>query len=203
MVGVSGIDGLLQGSGLGGFGRISIAAFCRSAKEEIDGGADELDVAVFLSGDIRNQIEVGAQLFPSSEVEALEGVVHEGGHFPKFSAHQFLHSRGGIGIGTGRIREGHGEFIKSMDHSLDSSQDRGSWLCLFAARGVAHVEAGCALIRGRRIWVDGPRGAAIVGLVRDNEHPTDGAGIDLGGGRGSFCVNRSFWAGWSLPPVDK
>ena len=47
----------------------------RAAQQKIDRSANELNVAVFFSGDVRNQIIIGAQLLPTTEVERLEGVV--------------------------------------------------------------------------------------------------------------------------------
>jgi hypothetical protein len=57
-------------------------------------------MAELLGGDVGDQVVVGpGRIFvAATEVEGLEGVVHEGRHLAELAAEQFLDDGGGIGI---------------------------------------------------------------------------------------------------------
>ena len=63
----------------------------RPGQQQVDRVGYQLDVAVLLGGDVRDEIVERLQLAAAAEVERLERVVHQRRHFAELAAEQLLH----------------------------------------------------------------------------------------------------------------
>ena len=99
MVAISSVHALFQGRNILISCAISIDSFRGAAQQQIDCRGNQFNVAVFLGRNVGDEIEVRLQLLASTEVEGLERVVHQGGHFAEFDFKKFLDAGSGISIG--------------------------------------------------------------------------------------------------------
>ena len=88
-----------------------------AGEHRVDRRGHELDVAVLLGGDVRDQVVEGPRALPVAEVERLERVVHQRRHLAELAAHQLLHGGGARGIRRGRARQLRLEAIDSQNHA--------------------------------------------------------------------------------------
>ena len=83
----------------------AVGACLGLVEQQVDGVGDELDVAHLLSGDVGDEVVVGADLALAPHVERLVGVVHEGAHLAELAAHELLHDARGLGVSLLRPRQ--------------------------------------------------------------------------------------------------
>jgi hypothetical protein len=93
-----------------------IIPFGRTGEQEVDRIGNQLDVAIFLTGDVGDEVIVGPHFFPPTEVERLHGVVHERRHFAEVPAKQFLDGSGRTRGRVLRARQLNGDFVYSENH---------------------------------------------------------------------------------------
>ena len=107
--------GVCHGTGFFG-GGIAVGARGGTNQKQIDGGGHRLDVAVFLGGNVGDQVIKGADLGFATKVERLERIVHQRGHLAELATQQFLHSGGGVRIRASGFGEIHRYLIESINH---------------------------------------------------------------------------------------
>src|SRR4051794_23181229 len=95
-------------------------------EHRVDRRAHQLDVAVFLGGDVGDQVVERPQAVAIAEVERLERVVHERGHLPEAPAHQLLHRHRAGGVRVSR---------RDLDAQPVITQDHASLLFVRSAVG--------------------------------------------------------------------
>ncbi len=95
-----------------------------AGQHRVDRDGDQLDVAVLLGGDVRDQVVERPRALAPAEVERLERVVHQRRHLAEPAAHQLLHGLRALGVGIGRRGHLHAKAVDSQDHRNSSSLER-------------------------------------------------------------------------------
>jgi hypothetical protein len=81
------------------------AVALRAGEHRVDRRGDELDVAVLLGGDVRDEVVERPRALAVAEVERLERVVHEGRHLAELAAHELLDHARTLRVGVRRRRQ--------------------------------------------------------------------------------------------------
>ena len=66
---------------------VPVGTWRGTAQEKVNRRGDRLDVAVFLSSYVADEIVERSVFLASAKVKRLESVVHEGGHLAKLATH--------------------------------------------------------------------------------------------------------------------
>ena len=92
-----------------------------AAQEKVNRHGDRLDVAVFLSSYVADEVVERSVFLASAKVKRLESVVHESGHLTKLATHKFLDCGCGRWVRSVWFGQVHHDFVETLNHIVEET----------------------------------------------------------------------------------